>query len=100
MGDHGERLGEHGEATHGISLYDATQRGDSDTAQRDFEKAAELDPSQVEPLLNLGVLFDKAGNKPLALRYYQQFLDKASPKDYGTLIPKVRSAIQDLKSGV
>jgi len=50
--------------------------------------------------LNLGVLYDKAGNKPLALRYYQQFLEKASPKDYSALIPKVRSAVRDLKSGV
>ena len=86
-------------AYNGLGLV-AIQRGDSDAAQRNFEKAADLDPSQVEPLLNLGVLFDKAGNKPLALRYYQQFLEKASPKDYGALIPKVRAAVQDLKSGV
>ena len=46
------------------------------------------------------MLFDKAGDKPQALHYYQQFLEKASPKDYGALIPKVRAAVQDLKSGV
>jgi tetratricopeptide (TPR) repeat protein len=85
-------------AYNGLGLV-AIQRGDSDGAQRNFEKAAELDANEVEPLLNLGVLFDKAGNKPLALRYYQQFLQKASPKDYGALIPKVRAAVQDLKSG-
>ncbi|MGO8788243.1 MAG: sulfatase-like hydrolase/transferase [Terriglobia bacterium] len=82
----------------GLGLV-AIQRGDSDGARRNFEKAAELNPAEVEPLLNLGVLYDKAGNKPLALRYYQQFLEKASPKDYGALIPKVRAAVQDLKSG-
>ena len=86
-------------AYNGLGLA-AIQRGDADAAQRDFEKAIELDSKEVEPLLNLGVLFDKAGNKPQALRYYQQFLEKASPKDYGALIPKVRAAVQDLKSGV
>jgi hypothetical protein len=50
--------------------------------------------------LNLGVLFDKAGDKAQALHYYQQFLAKASPKDYGALIPKVRAAVQDLKKGI
>ena len=85
-------------AYNGLGLV-AIQRGDGETAERNFERAVELDPSQVEPLLNLGVFYDKAGNKPLALRYYQQFLEKASPKDYGELIPKVRAAIQDLKSG-
>jgi len=86
-------------AYNGLGLV-AIQRGDSDAAQRNFEKAAELDPNEVEPVLNLGVLFDKAGNKALALRYYQQFLEKASPQDYGELIPKVRAAVQDLKGGV
>jgi tetratricopeptide (TPR) repeat protein len=83
-------------AYNGLGLV-AIQRGDGDTARRDFEKAIELDSSEVEPLLNLGVLFDKAGNKPMALRYYQQFLAKASPQDYAALIPKVRAAVQDLK---
>ena len=86
-------------AYNGLGLV-AIQRGDGDAARRDFEKAIELDSTEVEPLLNLGVLYDKAGNKPLALRYYQQFLEKASPKDYSALIPKVRSAVRDLKSGV
>jgi len=49
--------------------------------------------------LNLGVLYDKAGDKTQALSYYQQFLAKASAKDYSALIPKVRAAVQDLKSG-
>ena len=86
-------------AYNGLGLV-AIQRGDGDAARRDFEKAIELDSSEVEPILNLGVLFDKAGDKAQALRYYQQFLERASPKDYGALIPKVRAAVQDLKNGV
>lgn len=85
-------------AYNGLGLV-AIQHGDSSTAQGDFEKAVALDPSEAEPLLNLGVLFDKAGDKAQALRYYQQFLEKASPQEYGALIPKVRAAVQDLKSG-
>jgi arylsulfatase A-like enzyme/Tfp pilus assembly protein PilF len=85
-------------AYNGLGLV-AIQHGDGDAAQRDFEKAIELVSTQVEPLLNLGVLFDKAGNKPQALRYYQQFLEKASPQEYGALIPKVRAAVRDLKNG-
>jgi arylsulfatase A-like enzyme/Flp pilus assembly protein TadD len=77
----------------------AIQRGDSDAARADFEKAVQLNPSEAEPLLNLGVLYDKAGDKPQALHYYQQFLDRASPRDYGALIPKVRAAVQDLRRG-
>jgi arylsulfatase A-like enzyme/Flp pilus assembly protein TadD len=86
-------------AYNGLGLV-AIQRGDGDTARRNFEKAVELDPTAAEPLLNLGVLYDQAGNKPQALRYYQLFLEKASPQDYGALIPKVRAAVRDLKSGV
>ena len=86
-------------AYNGLGLV-AIQRGDADAARHDFEKAIELDSTTVEPLLNLGVLYDKAGDKTQALRYYQQFLEKASPKDYSALIPKVRAAVQDLKSGI
>jgi len=86
-------------AYNGLGLV-AIQRGDADAARHDFEKAIELDSGEVEPLLNLGVLYDKAGDKPQALHYYQQFLAKASPKDYSALIPKVRAAVQDLKNGI
>ena len=87
-----------GAAYNGLGLV-AIQRGDAETARRDFEKAIRIDSDEVEPLLNLGVLYDKAGDKTEALRYYQQFLAKASAKNYSALIPKVRAAVRDLKSG-
>jgi Flp pilus assembly protein TadD len=83
-------------AYNGLGLV-AIQRGDAEAARRDFEKAVQLDSSEVEPLLNLGLLYEKTGNNPMALRYYQQFLAKASPQEYAALIPKVRAAVQDLK---
>lgn len=85
-------------AYNGLGLV-AIQRGDSNTAEHNFERAVQLDSSQPEPLLNLGVLFDKAGDKARALTYYQQFLAKASPQDYSELIPKVRAAVRDLENG-
>jgi len=88
----------YGAAYNGLGLV-AIKRGDREAARRDFEKAFELDPSDLEPLLNLGVFFETAGDKSMALHYYQEFLNKASPKDYGDLIPKVRSAVQELKGG-
>ena len=86
-------------AYNGLGLV-AIQRGDADTARRDFEKAIELDSGEVEPLLNLGILYDKAGDKTHALDYYERFLAKAPPREYSTLIPKVRAAVQDLKKGI
>ena len=67
-----------------------TQHGDAETTRHDFEKAIESDSAEVEPL-NPGVLYDKAGDKPQALRYYQQLRAKTPPKDCSALIPEVRA---------
>jgi len=45
----------------------AVQRGDVDTARSNFEKAIELDPKQVEPMLHWGALQDK-GDRQQALQ--------------------------------
>ena len=88
----------YGAAYNGLGLV-AIRRGDDGAARRNFEKAFELDPSDLEPLINLGVFFETHGNKSLALRYYQEFLKRASPEEYGDMIPKIRSAVEELKSG-
>jgi choline-sulfatase len=85
-------------AYNGLGLV-AVQRGDGDAARPNFERAIELDSAQVEPLLNLGLLYQTAGYKDQALHYFTLFLEKASPEDYGHLLPRVREAIQDLRRG-
>ncbi len=85
-------------AYNGLGLV-AIQRGDGDTARPNFEKAIELDPQQVEPMLNLGLLYQKTGNKEQALRYFTMFLEKAPREEYGHLLPRVREAIQELRHG-
>lgn len=82
-------------AYNGLGLV-AIQRGDADTARRQFERAVEIGPDEPEPFLNLGLLFQKTGHKEQALHYYEEFLKKASRDEYGELIPKVREAIQEL----
>ncbi len=86
-------------AYNGLGLV-AIRRGDAESARRNFEKAVELDPTQVEPLLNLGVLYQKTGNKEQALHYLNLFLEKASPKEYGHMFPDVREAIRELRGGM
>jgi tetratricopeptide (TPR) repeat protein len=85
-------------AYNGLGLV-AVQHGDGDTARPNFEKAIELDSEQVEPLLNLGVLYQKTGNREEALRYLTMFVEKAPPDHYGELLPQVREAIQELRHG-
>lgn len=85
-------------AYNGLGLV-AIQRGDAETARQHFLKAIDLDPQQVEPLLNLGLLCQKTGRKEEALRYYELFLEKAPRRDYGHLLPQVREAMQELHHG-
>lgn len=76
----------------------AIRRGDAATARRDFEKAIELAPDEVEPLLNLGVLYQKTGNKQQAVRYLEMFLEKAPRRQYGSMFAEVREAIRECKA--
>jgi len=86
-------------AYNGLGLV-AVQRSDADGARRNFEKALEADPDEMEPLLNLGVLFQKTGNRKQALRYLQMFLEKAPPDQYKDQLPAVRQAIRELRQGL
>jgi tetratricopeptide (TPR) repeat protein len=85
-------------AYNGLGLV-AIERGEGDAARVNFEKAVEYGPDEVEPLLNLGLLYQKAGDRAHALRYFQLFLEKAPREDYGHLLPQVREAINELRQG-
>jgi len=86
-------------AYNGLGLV-AIQRGDGDAARASFQKAVEYGPEEVEPLLNLGLLYQKTGNRPQALRYFEMFLEKAPRESYGDILPEVREAIKELRQGM
>jgi len=83
-------------AWNGLGLV-AVRRGDTETARHDFEKAIAIAPDEVEPLLNLGVLYQKIGDKQQAVRYLEMFLQKAPSREYGSMFAEVREAIRECK---
>ena len=48
--------------------------------------------------MNLGLLAQDADDKKNAIRYYKEFLRKASPDKYRDVIPKVKAALAELES--
>jgi cytochrome c-type biogenesis protein CcmH/NrfG len=67
------------------------------TARGYFEKAIQLDPDQVEAQLNLGLIYKMAGDRKRARTCFETFLAKASPAQYGQVIPKVREELSELQ---
>ncbi len=83
-------------AYNGLGLI-AIQRQDAITARGYFEKAVQLDPDLVEAQLNLGLIYKMAGDREHARQCFETFLAKASSKQYGEVIPKVREALVALQ---
>jgi choline-sulfatase len=83
-------------AYNGLGLI-AIQRQDAVTARGYFAKAVQLDPDLVEAQLNLGLIYKMAGDREHARQCFETFLAKASPKQYGEVIPKVREALVALQ---
>ena len=79
----------------GLGLI-AVQRQDMEAARRDFEKTLSINPDDPQALLDLGILYQKTGDKPQAVHYLQLFLDKAPRRQFGNQFQAVREAIQDL----
>ena len=73
-------------AYNGLGLV-AVQRGDTDVARSNFEKALQLNPELVEPLLHLGLLYQGLGRKDEALHYLSLFLEKAPSREFAHLTP-------------
>ena len=76
----------------------AVERQDTETARREFEKALEVNPDDLNSLLDLGILYQKTGDNKQALHYLQLFLSKVPRGQFADQIPAVREAIQELKS--
>jgi tetratricopeptide (TPR) repeat protein len=83
-------------AYNGMGLI-AIQRQDATQARGYFEKAAQLDPDLIEAQLNLGLIYRMAGEGAKARTCFEAFLAKASPAQYGEVIPKVRDALAELR---
>ena len=83
-------------AYNGMGLI-AIQRQDATQARGYFEKAVELDPDLIEAQLNLGLIYRMAGEGAKARTCFETFLAKASPAQYGEVIPKVRDALAELR---
>jgi Tfp pilus assembly protein PilF len=83
-------------AYNGLGLI-AIQKQDAMNARGYFEKAVQLDPDLVEAQLNLGLIYKMAGDRVHARERFEIFLAKASPKQYGEVIPKVREALVALQ---
>ena len=79
-------------AYNGLGLI-AIQRQDANSARGYFEKAVALDPDLIEAQLNLGLIYKMAGDRTRARSCFEIFLAKASPAQYGEIIPKVREAL-------
>ncbi len=85
-------------AYNGLGLV-AVRRGNAEAARENFQHALQLDPHGVEPMLNLGLLYQKLGDKEQAIRYYKLFLAEAPRDQYSSMVPQVRGAIREMEGG-
>jgi arylsulfatase A-like enzyme/Flp pilus assembly protein TadD len=72
------------------------QRGRPAQARAHLEKAVQFDPGLTEAYLNLGLIAQKTGDSPAAIRHYRSFLQRASREKHADVIPKVRAALAEL----
>ena len=83
-------------AQNGLGLV-AVQKQDPSAARVYFERALALDPELVEPQMNLGLIYEMAGDNASARKHFEAFLAKASPAQYGAIIPKVHEELAKLR---
>ena len=83
-------------ANNGLGLV-AIQNHDLTAARTYFEKAAQLDPDLVEAQMNLGLIYEMNGDRARARAAFQTFLAKASPSQYGSIIPEVKQKLATLQ---
>jgi tetratricopeptide (TPR) repeat protein len=78
----------------GVVLY---RKGEVAEALSLWERSVALDGSQADTLFNLGKTLLRLGREAEALRYFEMFLDVASPVRYARDIEKVREVIKRIK---
>ncbi len=83
-------------AQNGMGLV-SIQKQDHGAARTYFERAAQLDPELVEVHMNLGLLYEIAGERARARASFETFLARASPLQYGNIIPRLREKIAALR---
>lgn len=79
-------------AYNGLGLV-SIQKRDMGEARGYFEKAVQIDPDLLEAQLNLGRIYKIMGANTRARACFEAFLAKASPAEYGPVIPKVRAEL-------
>jgi arylsulfatase A-like enzyme/Flp pilus assembly protein TadD len=88
--------GDYAAAQNGMGLV-SIQKQDATAARAYFERSVQLDPDLVEAHMNLGILYQMAGDRGRARASFEQFLAKASPAQYGSIIPRVRQELATLR---
>jgi Flp pilus assembly protein TadD len=83
-------------AYNGLGLV-AVRKKDLPGAGVQFEKAVQLDPNLLEAYLNLGRIYKIKGANTRARECFETFLAKASPAQYGHIIPRVRAEVESMR---
>jgi arylsulfatase A-like enzyme/Flp pilus assembly protein TadD len=86
----------HAAAYNGLGLV-AVQKRDMPAARGYFERAVQLDGDLVEAHMNLGIIYQMTGDRVRARSSFEAFLAKASPAQYGQIIPRVRQELAALQ---
>jgi arylsulfatase A-like enzyme/Flp pilus assembly protein TadD len=82
-------------AYNGLGII-AMRRNNLKEARKEFDRAVQLDPNNVEANLNLGILCTKTQDLPCARAAFKKFLAKAPADEYKGMIPKVKYALTHL----
>jgi tetratricopeptide (TPR) repeat protein len=79
-------------AHNGLGLV-AIQKNDLPAARDHFKRAVELDPGLLEAQLNLGRIYKMTGANARARECFEAFLARASPAEYGDVIPRIKAEL-------
>ena len=82
-------------AYNGLGLI-AVDKDDMTAARVNFEKAVHFDPNLLEAQLNLGRIYKNMGANQRARACWETFLAKASPAEYGEIIPKIKAELAEM----